>query len=58
MPKNNDLDCSSERQADERHEKYVKMNPTASSISQDRTEFYFFPKIWASCCKCQYSQWP
>lgn len=48
MPKNSDLGCSSEREADERPEKYVKMNPTASGIFQEQIIillFFFFPKI-------------
>lgn len=35
MPSNTDLGCSSERKADEKHEKYVKINPTVSGISQE-----------------------
>lgn len=42
MPKNSDLGCCSEREADERHEKYVKINPAASGISQEQIIILLF----------------
>lgn len=42
MPENSDLGCSSEREAHERHEKYVKINPTASGISQEQIIILLF----------------
>lgn len=42
MPSNSDLGCSSEREADEKYEKYVKINPTVSGISQEEIIILLF----------------
>lgn len=42
MPMNSDQGCSCKREVDEKHEKHVKINPTASGISQEQIIILLF----------------
>lgn len=51
VPKTNNLACGSEKEADDRHWRYMKMNPTAWGVFQEWITilpFYFLSRICPS----------